>query len=172
MRTPSRSWVTKRLRSGQAMIETVIAVLVISFIFIALFKLSYLLNGKILLEHAAMRVARARAVGYNDYMCLKVARIAVIPVAGKRVWPVGEDALDWDMELNRLSDYLSCENDSYARAILDYEAWPTLRVSAGDGTDSRVSLGFSLFDNDELIRLEGKGGVEMNASLYMSDMGL
>lgn len=172
MRTPSRSWVTKRLRSGQAMIETVIAVLVISFIFIALFKLSYLLNGKILLEHAAMRVARARAVGLNDYMCLKAARVAVIPVSGRRTWPVGEDALDWDMELNRIPEYMYCENDSYARAILDYEAWPTLRVSAGDGTDSRVSLGFSILDDNDSIRLEGRGGVEANASLYMSDMGL
>lgn len=172
MRTPSRSWVTKRLRSGQAMIETVIAVLVISFIFIALFKLSYLLNGKILLEHAAMRVARARAVGLNDYMCLKAARVAVIPVAGKRLWPTGENALDWDMELCRLPEYMYCENDSYARAILDYEAWSTLKVSPGDGTNSRVSLGFSIFDDRESIRLEGKSGVEVNASLYMMDMGL
>ena len=67
---------------GQAMVETVLAVLIISFLFLALFKLSHMLTGKIMLEHAAMRVARARAVGMNEFMCLKAARVAVIPVAG------------------------------------------------------------------------------------------
>ncbi len=41
------------------MIETVLAVLFISFAFVVLFRLSYMLTGKILLEHASMRVARA-----------------------------------------------------------------------------------------------------------------
>lgn len=154
------------------MIETVIAVLIISLIFMALFKLSYLLNGKILLEHAAMRVARARTVGLNDYMCLKAARVAVIPVAGRRIYPVGADALDWSMEYARLSDYMYSPNDAYAGAILDYEGWHKLRVSPGDGTNSRVSLGFSILDENESFRPEGRAGVEPNASLYMTDMGL
>ena len=64
------------------MVETVIAVLAITFIFLALFSLSHILTGKILVQHAAMRVARARAVGFNDFMCEKTARVAVIPVAG------------------------------------------------------------------------------------------
>ena len=45
------------------MLETVLAVLCITFAFFALFRLSHMLMGKILVEHAAMRVARARAVG-------------------------------------------------------------------------------------------------------------
>ena len=64
------------------MIETVLAVLIITFLFLTLFKLSYMLTGKILLEHAAMRVARARTVGVHDVMCLKAARVAGIRVAG------------------------------------------------------------------------------------------
>ena len=74
-------------RSGQAMLETTLAVVFISFVFLTLFKLSSMLTDKILLEHAAMRVARARTVGFNDYMCRKSARVAVIPVAGRRTWP-------------------------------------------------------------------------------------
>ena len=77
----------RRLRRGQAMVETVLAVLIVSAVFFGLFRLSRLLAGKILLEHAAMRVARARAVGFNDFMCRKAARVSVIPVAGKRLWP-------------------------------------------------------------------------------------
>ena len=74
------------------MVETVIAVLIITFVFLGLFKLSQMLMGKIMLEHAAMRVARARAVGFNDFMCIKAGRGAGIPAAGKRVWPAdGEE---------------------------------------------------------------------------------
>ena len=62
-------------RAGQAAVETVIAVLIVTSIFLVLFRLSHLLTGKILAEHAAMRVARARAVGFNDFMCRKAARI-------------------------------------------------------------------------------------------------
>ena len=60
------------------MVETVLAVLAVSFLFLALFRLSCLLTGKVVLQHAAMRVARARSVGFNDYMCRKSARVAAI----------------------------------------------------------------------------------------------
>ena len=84
-------------RRGQAMIETVIAVLIVTFAFLVLFRLSQMLMGKIMLEHAAMRVARARAVGFNDFMCIKAARVASIPAAGKRVWPADGEEFDYGM---------------------------------------------------------------------------
>lgn len=158
-------------RSGQAMVETVLAVLIISFAFIVLFKLSYMLTGKILVEHAAMRVARARAVGLNDFMCQKAARVSVIPVAGHRLWPVGDD-LDSAMELQRVPIYLLAANGSRALGVLDYEGWHRLNVRPGDGTESRVKLGFSLFGGETTFELEGRAGIEHNASLYMMDQGL
>ncbi len=154
------------------MIETVLAVLIVTFAFLALFKLSHMLTGKILLEHAAMRVARARTVGLNRFMCSKAARVAVIPVAGERLWPTGADAIDWQMERARVPDYMYSEDGARARAILDYEGWSRLSVRPGDGRDARVALGFSLFDGAFTYELEGKAGVESNASLYMTDMGL
>lgn len=154
------------------MIETVIAVLIISFAFLTLFKLSHMLTGKVLLEHAAMRVARARAVGLNTFMCEKAARIAVIPVAGKRVWPTGDDPFDWSMELARVPDYMFSENEGRARGILEYDGWNRLKVTPGDGTCSTVSLGFSLLDDSMTYELEGQAGIEANASLYMTDLGL
>lgn len=158
-------------RSGQAMIETVLAVLIISFAFVVLFKLSHMLTGKILLEHAAMRVARARTVGLNEFMCLKAARVAVIPVAGKRLWPEG-DELDWAMELQRVPIYMVTADSSRAGGVLDYEGWHRLGVKPEDGTDSRVTLGFSLFGGETTFELDGRAGIERNASLYMLDQGL
>jgi len=157
---------------GQAMIETVLAVLVLSLLFVVLFRLSYMLTGKILLEHAAMRVARAKSVGFNDFMCLKAARVATIPVAGKRLWPTGDDAIDWNSELARIPIYMSTRTASLARGVLEYEGWDRLSVEPGDGTDARTSLGFSLFGGSDVFRLEGRSGIEKNADFYMQDNGL
>lgn len=154
------------------MIETVLSVLIITFAFLALFRLAYLLTGKVLLEHAAMRVARARAVGLNEFMCRKAARVAVIPIAGERIWPTGDDALDWSMELARLPDYMFSENEGYARAILEYEGWHCLQVDPSDGRPSRVSLNMALFGDEPTVRMQGEAGIEANASFYMTDGGL
>ena len=154
------------------MIETVLAVFFISLAFVVLFRLSYMLTVKILLEHAAMRVARARSVGFNDFMCRKIARAAVIPVAGRRLWPTGDDAIDWEMERSRLPIYMIANTEAIARGVLEYEGWGRLSVAPGNGTDTKVSLGFSLFGKSDAFRLNGKAGVEDNAGLYMQDGGL
>jgi hypothetical protein len=153
-------------RNGQAMVETVIAVLIITFAFLTLFKLSQLLTGKIMLEHAAMRVARARAVGFNDFMCRKAARVAVIPAAGKRIWPAGADELNDSMELARIAIYMNTPNAGVANAVMEYEGWRKLKVDPGAGDDSRVVMETDWFD------LEGAAGIESNYQLFMNDQGL
>lgn len=160
-------------RPGQAAVETVLAVVFLSFAFLALFRLSHLFTGKVLLEHAAMRVARARSVGFNDFMCRKAARVAVIPVAGTRTWPdeAGEP-LNAAEELGRISDYLASEDEARARGILDYANWGDLRVKAGDGTDASVTLGLDVLDGARRVDLVGQAGIEDNASLYLLDGGL
>ena len=153
-----------RAKSGQAMVETVLAVLVITFVFLALFKLSHMLTGKILLEHAAMRVARARAVGFNEFMCVKAARVSVIPVAGRCLWP--EDGRnDRARELANVAIYMGTPDAAVARGVLEYEGWERLAVDPGDGTDVSVSMETDWFD------LSGQAGVEDNFRLYMNDQG-
>ena len=142
------------------MVETVLAVLVVSFVFFVLFNLSHLLTGKILVEHAAMRVARARAVGFNDFMCAKTARVAVIPVAGKRLWPV-EESFTTANELARVRTYLESPDASRANGLLDYENWHAMDVDAGDGGQSVVVLKTGWF------KVEGKAGVEDGYTYYM-----
>ena len=140
------------------MLETVLAVLCITFVFLALFRLSHMLTGKILVEHAAMRVARARAVGFNDFMCVKAARVAVIPVAGERLWPIDDTP---DKELNRISIYMGSPDAARAGGLLDYENWHKMTVDPGDGGQSVVTIDMGLF------KLEGKAGIEDGASYYM-----
>lgn len=152
------------------MVETVLAVLILTSIFLCLFKLSHLLTGKILVQHAAMRVARARAVGLNEFMCTKVARVAALPVCGKRLWPSG-DELDYSMELARIPIYLGTPNGAVANGVLEYEGWHHLGIHPGDGTDARVNLGFELFDGEWQFELDGAAGLENNYTLYMDDQG-
>ena len=142
------------------MIETVLAVLAITFLFLLLFNLSHLLTGKFLVEHAAMRVARARAVGFNDFMCVKTARVALIPVSGKRLWPEDEKFTIGN-ELARVRTYLESPDAARANGLLDYENWKTLSVDAGDGGQSVVTLKTGWF------KVEGKAGIENGYSYYM-----
>lgn len=147
-------------RLGQAAVETVLATLVVTVAFLFLFSLSRLLTGKILLEHAAMRVARARAVGFNDFMCLKTARVAVIPTAGKCLWPDMEST-DEGVAMARVRTYLESPDESRARGLLEYEGWKKLGVAAGDGGQSVVTL------KTEWCDLEGKAGVDRGYTYYM-----
>jgi len=144
------------------MVETVLAVIVVTFIFLSLFGLSHMLTGKILVEHAAMRVARARAVGFNDFMCIKTARVAVIPVAGKRLWPE-DDKFSDGKELARVRTYLESPDGARARGLLEYENWDRMTVDPGDGGQSVVKI------ETDWFRLEGKAGIEDCASYYMEN---
>ena len=150
---------------GQAMIETVLAVLVISFAFFALFKLSQTLGGKILLEHAAMRVARARAVGCNEFMCLKAARVSVIPVAGKRLHPGPDDERADIGEAALARMYMRTPDSSYASGLLRYEHWDRLFEHAGDNGISTTAMKTDWFD------LKGEAVID-SFPAYLNDGGL
>jgi len=153
-----------RMNSGQAMIETVIAVVIITFVFLTLFKLSHLLTGKILLEHAAMRVARAKAVGFNEFIGVKAAQVSVIPVAGRRLWPEG-DQMDYAQELASVAIYMGTPNAGIARGVLEYEGWHRMDLPRADGKAWTVRLENDWFD------LTGSAVVEDNFTLYMNDEG-
>ena len=153
------------LRRGQAMVETLLAVLVITSLFLALFKLSHMLTGKIMLEHAAMRVARARAVGMNEFMCLKAARVAVIPVAGERLKP-GKNDERKDMSESALARmYMRTPDSSYADGLLRYKDWDKLSLGPSGNGATRTSMKTEWFD------LRGEAEVD-GPPIYMNNMGL
>lgn len=156
------------MRRGQAMVETLIAVLLILFIFFGAYRISRKVAALTLLDHAAARAARAKAVGFNDFMCRKSARVAMIPVAGKRIWPTETD-ID---EVSRIPIYLTAEDNSLARGILDYEWWDStvIDVSSGGGIGSAVES--SVFLATPEYEMEGAAAVESHFPLYMFDQGM
>ena len=147
------------------MVETLLAVLVITGIFFALFKLSRMLAGKIMLEHAAMRVARARVVGMNEFMCVKAARVAVIPVAGERLRPGKGDERKNISESALARMYMRTPDSSYADGLLRYRDWDTLSLNpdGGGATVTEMKTGW--------FNLRGEAEVD-GAPIYMNNMGL
>lgn len=140
------------------MIETVLALIFLTLIFFVAFLFSQMLQARTLLDHAAARAARARAVGLSNFMCTKSARVAMIPVAGKRLWPAG--AVD---EMARVPIYMESEHGARAAAILDYDRWHTtdLELDEGDTIDARVRMradGWSM---------DGSAQIESHYPLYM-----
>ena len=67
------------------------AVALICLIFMGLLQISELFAAREILNHAAARGARARAVGFNWFMVEKAVRVAAIPNAGKMVTPAFEN---------------------------------------------------------------------------------
>ena len=162
------------------MIETVLAVLFVTFVFLVLFQLSHLVTGKILLDHAAARAARARAVGFNEFMCLKSARVAMISVAGERTWPAGE--LSRSEEVARVPIYMQTGHEGLARGVLEYERWKDMKVRVKSGAglspivESSVSIEMPRFFEwgahpERGVRVIGENEIESHFPLYMEDQG-
>lgn len=155
------------MKRAQAMVETLIAVLVIMLIFTSAFMLSRKLAARTLLDYGAARAARAKAVGFNDFMCRKSARAAIIPVAGKRLWPTGQ-GID---EVARVPIYLASENPPRANAILEYEYWHSTGIDVQSGmgiapvAEARVEM------STEEFEVEGNAKVESHFPFYMHDVG-
>ncbi len=172
-----RGGVHTRARGGQAMLETVLAVFFITLMFLFVFQIAHMVTTKILLDHAAARAARARAVGFNEWMCLKSARVAMIPVAGSRTWPK-EGERD---EAFLVPDYMAADNEGMSNGILDYERWHTMdfgiRSGLGNEVESHLALDIPRFysrgdEDSDTIEIEGEARVESHFPLYMNDQGL
>lgn len=163
----------RNARTGQAMIESMLVILVISLLFFSLLQLAQAFAGREILRHASARAARARTVGFNGWMCKKVMRVAAIPNAGKMLEPDPSLYPDtelqnavktkkigalWDwaltatpsgdkaaMEAARIPEYLASEHENRADYILDYERWDDIKASGlGGGGGSGLNPGDKL----------------------------
>lgn len=137
-------------RRGQAMIESCIVILFLCLLFLGLFQLAHAHVSREVLNYAAARAARAKTVGFNQWMVKKTMRVAAIPNAGQLLEPVvpgGDLALStalstlglgdlWEFvlhstpqsptihaELARIPEYMASENESRAVNLLNYEYW-------------------------------------------------
>jgi hypothetical protein len=144
-------------RSGQSMIETSLAMFIICLMFFGLFQISQLAAAREILYHAAARGARAKTVGFNQFMVSKAIRVASIPNAGRMTEPEFENvdpalrglianhppgevwdnvlqhvtpsSIQQDIERARIPEYMASRNHPRSEYILDYEDWDTISWS-------------------------------------------
>jgi len=141
--------------AGQSLIEACLAMLMLCLLFMGLFQVSQLISARQVLYHAAARGARAKMVGFNQFMVEKAVRVAAIPNAGRMIQPdiPNADALlrDWlanapagtvwdralqtggeptenhEIERVRIPEFMASPNWARAYGVLDYEHWNTVR---------------------------------------------
>jgi hypothetical protein len=119
-----RPILTASRKRGQAMVESVIALFFALVIFLLMFDMLQVMKSKILVEYAAAKCARARAVGYNDFMLTKIARLSTMPVAGG-CKTKNEDGgiISRGNAVSRMGQYLASEYEAQADNVLDFEYW-------------------------------------------------
>ena len=142
-------------KSGQAMLEACLVIALLSLVLFGILQVARLYVARETLDYAATAAARARIVGFNDFMIHKVARVANIPNAGRRetpdlvrdtggAWGDQTPGQAWDvalratpgsphyeLERSRIPLYLAAENGGELPAILEYEEWDELRYTVG-----------------------------------------
>lgn len=119
--------------------------------------------GNEVMHHAAARAARARAVGFNEWMAIKAMRVASIPNSGRmiepdfvsfnNVSPFGAnprpgDAMDIAVASNpgaseraqferaRIPFYLASANHATAAGELNYEEWERGSFTHGESSSA------------------------------------
>lgn len=110
------------------MLESLIVLILLVTGFLLFFDFSYGIVTRILLHNGVARVARADAVGFNEFHRSKCYHVSMIPVSGKRITPdAARGTLGAGSELAYVRAYLSSESPAEARGTLHYERWPDLK---------------------------------------------
>ena len=112
------------------MLESIIALFFLVFVFFLVLDYAELLKTRTVLDYAAARGARARAVGFNDFMVTKTVRIATMPVAGEcyTAKELGRYP-DAGFLISRSGSYLESEYENETKGILDFELWNPCKLS-------------------------------------------
>lgn len=173
-----------RSRTGQAMVESLIVLLVLVAGFLFFFDFSYGVVARLLLHNGVSRVARADTVGFNPFHQTKCYRVSMIPVSGRRTSSANTSSLQdpW-VELAFVKAYLSSETASEARGILDYERWETLdhhvsrkndliHVSGNFSIPTQMPAKLASFSgvakNSDELTVSAEWSIEDHASYYLS----
>ena len=175
-----------RAKRGQAIVETSVVLLVMLAAFLFFFDFAYGVVVQLHLNNAAARVARADAVGFNSFQRLKAARVAMLPVSGRREVPEENRVVPGvEGELGLVRTLMQCENEVEVRGVLFYERWHHLNQSAkrnNGRTEATVNFQMplsmpsrfaSLFGargfGGETRQLSGVWAIEDHASYYLED---
>lgn len=173
-------------RAGQSLIESCLVLIIVCLAFFGVFQISQLFARQEVLHYAAARGARAKVVGFNQFMVFKTIRVGAIPNVGRLINPVsdGGPAAQHAVEAARIPLYMGTEDASELDPILDYQDWDTAQdvswplVSAfGDGTlrlrvGQQVPLRYPFhraFYAADSMDMTGESWLDNHYTLYLDD---
>lgn len=131
---------------GQSLVESCIVIAILCLLFMGIFQVSQLFMAQEILNFAAGRGARAKAVGFNDFMVYKTVRVGSIANAGLMTSPdiEGGPAEQRAIERSRIPLYLGAEWHGLLNPILDYEDWNDINYTCSE-EDTPPMLRFRVF---------------------------
>lgn len=114
-----------------SIVESCIVVGVLCLLLMSLFELFRLIAAREILDYAAARGARAKAVGFNEFMVFKSVHVGAIPNAGVLIEPdvSGGPLEQRAAERGRIPLYMGAQNPDWLDDTLDYEDWGTIFYS-------------------------------------------
>ena len=167
-------------RRGQAMVETVVVMFCLCLVFFCVYEYANLLTAHTVVNYAAARAARARTVGFNDFMVTKTIRVATASVAGKcRSHDDKGDNLSTGTLVSRMGSYLETEHEADTKGILDFALWDSDKLgwSADEpgGENAELTIHVwqrrNLYDSGDDARdfheVRGEAGIESHYPLYL-----
>lgn len=178
-------WIVPRGgRAGQSLIESCLVLALICLAFFGAFQLSQLFAAQDVLDYAAARGARAKAVGFNRFMVHKTVKVGAIPNAGRLTEPgyAGGPLSEWQAETPRIPLYLGAQNWSELPGILDYAAWDSVGIgqpaAMADNTLYMevpqempfMSNGFHrAYYSGDSVPLRGEAYIDSHYALYLEE---
>jgi hypothetical protein len=168
------------------LIESCLVLIIVCLAFFGVFQISQLFARQEVLHYAAARGARAKVVGFNQFMVFKTIRVGAIPNVGRLINPAsdGGPAAQHAVEAARIPLYMGTEDASELDPILDYQDWDTAQdvswplVSAfGDGTlrlrvGQQVPLRYPFhraFYAADSMDMTGESWLDNHYTLYLDD---
>ncbi len=164
------------------MLETIVVMFFVCLIFFAVYEYANLLTAHTVLDYAAARAARARTVGFNDFMVTKTVRVATMSTAGCCLTQDDDGgALSTGTLVSRMGSYLESAYEADVRGILDFELWDNSKLgwicSEPGGAASELSMrvwqrrplyGESALDAEATLHyLEGSAEIEGHYPFYL-----
>ena len=86
-RSKSMKRLFSRSQRGDAIVESMVSMLVISLVLFGLLQIFYLSVAQLEIQYASFKAARAGGVGLADYLVTRVAQTAVIGASGELITP-------------------------------------------------------------------------------------
>jgi len=169
---------------GQALIESCIVIGLICLLLMGIFQLAQLFLAREILDYAAGRGARAKAVGFNDFMVEKTVHIGSIVNAGRISFPelpAPRSPLNqWNIERGLIPLYLHSDLYGQLDSILVYEDWDTIHTHCPNDQAAMLHFEtsqdlpvrifpavFQAFYADTNITLRSSADIENHSLLYL-----